>query len=331
MERLSEFDTFDPVSDLLRAVRVRSTVYCRSEMRAPWGFGVEAHGNPAFHLVTAGRAWLQIDGAPDQTELAPGDLVVLPVGPRHWLRDDPHSPATELEDILASTPLDAYHRLHHGGDGATTGLLCGGFALDGAGSHPILDSLPPLLIVPGSDGRPLPWLAATISMLSAETSSNAPGAEEVVTRLADSLLTQALRVALLELQAQGATHLRALQDPQLAKAIALIHARPEQTWAVGELASEVALSRSEFAARFRALVGESPIRYITRTRLAHAAVLLRTSDTSLADIAARSGYGTPFSFGKAFKRTFGIAPGAYRGQANGQPKLKVAATRRREA
>jgi AraC-like DNA-binding protein len=60
-------------------------------------------------------------------------------------------------------------------------------------------------------------------------------------------------------------------------------------------------------------------------------VLLRTSDTSLADIAARSGYGTPFSFGKAFKRTFGIAPGAYRGQANGQPKLKVAATRRREA
>src|SRR5437660_4193047 len=102
MELLSEFDTSDPVSELLHVVRVRSTVYCRSVMRAPWGFGVEAHGNPAFHLVTSGRAWLQIDGAPDQEELAPGDLVVLPAGPRHWLRDDPRSPTRELEDILAS-------------------------------------------------------------------------------------------------------------------------------------------------------------------------------------------------------------------------------------
>lgn len=330
MERLSEFDTFDPVSELLRAVRVRSTVYCRSVMRAPWGFGVEAHGNPAFHLVTSGRAWLQIDGAPDQEELAPGDLVVLPAGPRHWLRDDPRSPTRELEDILASSPPDAHHRLRHGGGGAPTRLLCGGFALDGAGSHPILDSLPPQLIVRGSHGRPVPWLAATISLLSVEASSNAPGAAEVVARLADSLLTQALRVALLELQAQDATRLRALRDPLIAKAVALIHSRPGRPWTVGELASEVALSRSEFAARFRSLVGESPVRYITRTRLAHAAALLRTSDASLADIAARSGYGTPFSFGKAFKRTFGIAPGAYRGEANGQPKLKVAATRRRE-
>jgi AraC family transcriptional regulator, alkane utilization regulator len=331
MERLSEFDTFDPVSDLLRAVRVRSTVYCRSVMRAPWGFGVEAHGNPAFHVVTSGRAWLQIDDAPDQTELVPGDLVVLPAGRRHWLRDDPKSPAGELEEILASTPADAHSRLRHGGDGTRTSLLCGGFELDGVGSHPILGSLPPLLVVRGSGGHPVPWLAATISMLSAETSSNAPGAEAVVARLADSLLTQALRVGLLELQAKDAPHVRALQDPQIAQAVALIHSRPGRAWAVGELASNVALSRSEFAARFRSLVGESPIRYITRTRLAHAAALLRTSDASLAEIAARSGYGTPFSFGKAFKRTFGIAPGVYRGQANGQPKLTVAATQRREA
>src|SRR5207248_11390938 len=89
MELLSEFDTSDPVTELLRVVRVRSTVYCRSLMRAPWGFGVEAHGNPAFHVVTSGRCWLEIDGEADQTALAAGDLVVLPAGPRHWLRDDP--------------------------------------------------------------------------------------------------------------------------------------------------------------------------------------------------------------------------------------------------
>jgi AraC family transcriptional regulator, alkane utilization regulator len=330
MELLSEFDTSDPVSELLRVVRVRSTVYCRSLMRAPWGFGVEAHGNPAFHVVTSGRCWLEIDGELDQTALAAGDLVVLPAGPRHWLRDDPGTPAIELEEILAMTPLDEHRRLHHGGRGRQSGLLCGGFALDGGTSHPMLRALPAMLVIRGSRGRPVPWLAATLAMLSAETASEAPGAEEVVARLADALLTQTLRLALLDLQANDDARVRTLGDPQIARAIALIHGQPERTWAVGELAFEVSLSRSEFATRFRDLVGESVLRYLTRTRLARAAVLLRTSDASLAQIAARTGYGTPFSFGKAFKRMFGIAPGAYRGQANGRPNLELAGSRRRE-
>jgi AraC-like DNA-binding protein len=78
-------------------------------------------------------------------------------------------------------------------------------------------------------------------------------------------------------------------------------------------------SRSAFSARFRHLVGESPKRYITRTRLAHAATLLHKSDASLAEIAHVVGYGSEFSFAKAFKRTFGIAPGAYRGQQHAVP------------
>jgi transcriptional regulator GlxA family with amidase domain len=107
--------------------------------------------------------------------------------------------------------------------------------------------------------------------------------------------------------------LLALRDRQIATAIGLIHSQPERGWTVGELAAEVALSRSTFSSRFRQLVGESPLRYLTRTRLAHAAALLRTTDASLAQVAGRAGYATEFSFGKAFKRVFGVAPGAYRG------------------
>jgi AraC-like DNA-binding protein len=324
MERLSDFRAADPISRLLRVVRVRSTVYCRSLMRAPWGFGVEAHGNPAFHVVTSGRCWLDVAGEPDQTALDAGDLVVLPTGRRHWLRDDPATPATELDDILASTPRDEHRRLRHGGRGRQTSLLCGGFALEGGTSHPILGALPPTLVVRGSGGRPVPWLAATIRMLTEESVADAPGAEEVVSRLADALLMQALRLALIELQDRDGPRVLALGDPQIAEAIALIHNQPERAWAVGELAAEVALSRSEFAARFRDLVGESPVRYLTRTRLARAAALLRTSDASLAQIAARAGYRTPFSFGKAFKRVFGISPGAYRVHGNGRPNLQIA-------
>ena len=69
MDLLSEFEASDPVSEVLRAVRIRSTVYCRSVMGAPWGFGVTAHGNPAFHVVTTGTCWLEVDGSPDQIPL----------------------------------------------------------------------------------------------------------------------------------------------------------------------------------------------------------------------------------------------------------------------
>jgi AraC-like DNA-binding protein len=83
---------------------------------------------------------------------------------------------------------------------------------------------------------------------------------------------------------------------------------------VGELAAEVALSRSAFTARFRRLVGEPPMRYLIRARLAHAAGLLHTTDIGLAEVARRTGYQSEFSFSRAFKRAFGVAPGAYRGQ-----------------
>jgi AraC-like DNA-binding protein len=254
--------------------------------------------------------------------------VVLPAGLRHWLRDDPDTPAAELEELLAVAPIDAHRRRHHGGRGPVTGLLCGGFALDGGASHPLLRALPSMLVIRGSGGRPAPWLASTLAMLSAETESDAPGAEEVVTRLADAMLTQALRLALIDLLARDQGRVLSLQDPQIAEAVALIHNHPDRAWTVGELAAEVALSRSEFAARFRELIGESPLRYVTRARLAHAATLLRTSDASLAQIAAHTGYATAFSFGKAFKRSFGIAPGAYRGHASEQPTLEIAASHR---
>ncbi|TMK99105.1 MAG: AraC family transcriptional regulator [Actinobacteria bacterium] len=321
MELLSDFDASDPVSQVLRLLRIRSTVYCRSVMGAPWGFGVEPHGNPAFHVVTAGSCWLEVDGDSEPIALETGDLVILPIGSRHWMRDDPDSPATELEEILTDTPLDEHHRLHYGGGGRETGLLCGGFALDGGHAHAILRALPPALCVRGVGGHPIPWLAATLELLNAETASDAPGSEEVVSRLADALLTQALRVALTELESSNGGGVRALGDPQIAEAIELIHREPERAWAVGEVASEVALSRSAFAARFRQLVGESPKRYITRTRLAHAAALLHKTNAPIAEIAVRAGYASEFSFGRAFKRTFGVAPGAYRGGPKGVPGL----------
>jgi AraC-like DNA-binding protein len=330
MELLSEFDAADSIARLLRLVRVRSTVYCRSLMSAPWGFGVEPHGNPSFHVVTSGNCWLAVDGDPEQTLLVSGDLVVLPGGCRHLMRDHPSTPAIGLEEILAAAPLDDHHRLSYGGGGRKTELLCGGFALDSGPAHPMMRALPTTLMIRGNNGQPVPWLAATIAMLSAESASDAPGAEEVVRALGDALLTQALRAALVGPDGSGRAGVLALGDPQITAAIALIHDQPERAWTIGGLAKEVALSRSSFAARFRQLVGESPLRYITRIRLARAAERLHTTEDTIAQIAAHTGYRSEFAFSKAFKRAFGMPPVAYRGRRDTLP-IELAREPQREA
>jgi AraC-like DNA-binding protein len=238
-------------------------------------------------------------------------------GARHWLRDSLQTRAAEFEKVLVDSPIDAYGRMSHGGGGRRTVLLCGGFGLEGGGAEGMVGVLPPVIHVRSESSRPVPWLAGTIELLMGEIESDAPGASEVIARLADALLTQTLRWALAQLESEDRTRLAALRDRQIARAVELLHRYPDRAWTVGELAAEVALSRSAFTSRFRQAVGESPNQYARRTRLALAARLLHSSDAPLAEIAKRTGWESEYSFSKAFRRAFGISPGAYR--ARGGP------------
>ena len=310
------------VDDLLRSVRVRSSVYCRSDMGAPWGFGVEAHGNPSFHVVVHGRCRLEVDGE-EPLPLRTGDLVVLPTGLQHRMRDAPDSPTPLLEDILAAErSRDGF--LRHGGEGRRTELVCGGFALEGDAADPILRALPAVLHVRSTATGPVPWVGATLDLLQAISSSDAPGGEAVLSRLADAMLTQALRIGLAELAAEHPERASALRDPQIARAVHLVHRQPEARWTVGRLASAVGYSRSAFAARFRELVGEASMAYVARTRLVRAAMLLERPDLTLAQVARRTGYANEFSFSRAFKRAFGVPPGVYRAETASPPAVASA-------
>jgi AraC-like DNA-binding protein len=105
--------------------------------------------------------------------------------------------------------------------------------------------------------------------------------------------------------------LAGLRDPLVGRSLALLHERPAHAWTVAALAREVNASRTVLAERFAALVGMPPIHYLTQWRIALAAELLRHG-VSVTRVAEEIGYESEAAFSRAFKRGYGMPPGAWR-------------------
>jgi AraC-like DNA-binding protein len=318
----------DPLSDVLRDLRLESTVFCVFELRAPWGLQKPVHEGAPFHIVTEGRCWLQF-GLESPIELKKGDLVVIPHGEGHELLSAPDAPSEPIGAVLArhgvhrpwtpgmrpSRPLEI--RL-----GSTEGELArvvsGVFAFRDRRRNPVLETLPRLIRVPGENGRAKPWLEAALGLLIDEAFSQVPGASTVVERAADILFVQTVRAHIQSSQDGSGGWLRGLMDPKIGLALSLIHAQPAAAWTIELLAREVGLSRTVFATRFRDLVGDTVMAYVTSRRMHVAARLLERGRDSLAQIADRVGYESDISFRKAFRSWAGEPPGSYRRRMKGQ-------------
>ena len=200
MDRLhppAELDE-DAVNELLASLRIRSTVYCHSDMRAPWGFAVKAKDVCAFHLVVDGACWLEVDGTDGPVRLESGDVVLLMTGRSHRLKDDSSSDVEWLDEILTRTPAHRGH-LHYGGSGPRTELLCGGFLVEGSQASALLLAIPPVLRIHRNDPADADWLSGLLASLRAEVADPRPGAAAILAVLADLLVTHVIRSYLLDL------------------------------------------------------------------------------------------------------------------------------------
>jgi len=106
--------------------------------------------------------------------------------------------------------------------------------------------------------------------------------------------------------------LAAMQDRQIGHALGIMHADIAHDWTLDKLARAAAMSRSHFAERFRALVGESPMIYLARWRMIKARELLQQTRRSIPDVSEAVGYRSEFAFSKAFKKITGDTPGSVR-------------------
>jgi AraC-like DNA-binding protein len=302
----------DPLGEVLHFLRMDSVFYTRSEFSAPWGLGLPALPDCLmFHVVTSGRCWLAVDGAEPRL-LQPGDFALVPHGEGHRLYDAPGAATPDIFDLPREAVSARYEILRHGGGGAPMGLICGAVRLDHPAARRLLALLPRVIVIDAWNSPHADWFRSSLRLMAAEAGAPQPGGETIITRLADVLVIQAIRAWMVTDPAAKTGWLGAMRDPQIGRALLLIHRDPARDWTVAALAAEVAMSRSAFAARFTALAGEPPLRYLTRWRMNVALTMIRDEDTPIDEVAHRLSYHSEAAFNRAFKRAMGAPPGAVR-------------------
>jgi AraC-like DNA-binding protein len=302
----------DPLGETLHLLRLTGTLYCRSELTAPWGVDLpQFDGCMMFHIVTAGHCWLEVEGE-EPLLLQQGSLVLVPHGNGHCIRSSPQDEAVPLFDIPVEKVSDRYEIMRYGGAGESTHLTCCVVRFDHVAGQKLISLLPKVLHINSWADDEDNWLQSTLRFIAREARELRPGGETVITHLADILIIQAIRSWIDSAPEAGRGWLAALRDDQVGRALAAIQREPEKDWTVALLAREVGMSRSGFSARFTSLVGESAMRYLTQWRMQLAHAQLQQTSDSLSVLADRLGYQSEAAFCRAFKRVFGVSPGSVR-------------------
>ncbi|MGV2292301.1 AraC family transcriptional regulator [Trinickia sp. YCB016] len=301
----------DALSDVLSVLKVASSLSSRFEGEGAWAFRFPAYRHMKFGTVLRGRLYLRMADDAEHRAIDEGDFYLLTNGQPFCSASDP---ACAPLDGPATYPTirgaDGVVRFRGPGNVAPVSLASGRFVFDNDVTGMLLQHLPPLIHLRAADVA-AHALSHVLALLRIETGDSAPGSEVVKTSLATLVLVQTLRAYIAggEL-ADG--WLKALSDVKVGPALSMMHGSPQQRWTVESLASNVGMSRTAFATRFRQMVGSAPLDYLHQWRMALAMTALKDSDEPLMSIAERIGYLSDTAFSIAFKRMTGVSPGRYR-------------------
>ncbi len=298
-------------AEVVDRFRSSTLVFGHLDLGAPWGlqFEAAAHQHAQLYVLREGTARLELENK-DVVTLTGGDVALVFAAGTHSLRDREHSPVVSLNKHTCWQSNRA-SPIRLGSTGARTSLVVGAFDFGRDRQTPLLDELPPIVHIAGDDPDVPESLAAAVRGVLDESAAHRPGSSVILGRLFDVLFVHALRTAV-QRRSFPKQALRAISDPMIGRALRRIHERPAAPWTLDTLARDVGLSRSAFAARFRTLVGEAPLEYVTRWRMQRAAELLRESDLAMIEVAERVGYGSEAAFTRAFKRREGVSPAGFR-------------------
>jgi AraC-like DNA-binding protein len=320
----------DVLSTVLKTIRLEGALFYNAEFSAPWSvhspqsclmaqfLSPDPKHVIIYHLLTHGRAYANVEDG-EKLFLSAGDIVVFPHGDAHILgngRDiEPRDHGKMLQEILSQGLKPA----RMGGGGEVTRFVCGYLMCDAQLSRAFLGGLPPIFKVNINNDGSGQWLEDSIRYSVEQAAALKSGSEIVVAKLSEALFAETLRRYVEKLPPDQKGWLAGARDPDVGKALALMHGQPTDAWTIAELARRVGVSRSVLADRFRHFLGVPPMAYLTGWRLQLGAHLLKATSHSAAQIASEVGYESEAAFNRAFKREYGAPPARFRAKAKVAP------------
>ncbi|MDQ0395545.1 AraC family transcriptional regulator [Labrys monachus] len=305
----------DPLSEMLRGLRLDGVEYGRCRLSEPWSTSFPAEDAARFHFISTGAAWLQTPGG-DWLELRPGDAVLLPRGNAHVIANAPGIPPQPFERFDRKEVCQGVFDVQcPDGCGETVALTASmRFNIDKL--HPLLQLMPDAMLT--SDlARNDPAIPHLLDAMAREVELDRVGAGGILARLADVLTATLIRTWVEHGCGETTGWIAAVRNPDIGRVLAAIHLEPDRDWSLAELARLMGASRSGFAERFQKVVGDTPARYVVRVRM-HQARQWLGEGMRVSVAADRLGYDAEASFSRAFKRIIGAPPSHFRKRADAQ-------------
>lgn len=292
----------DALSAVLSLLRPASYMFRGVDAAGRWAIAFAAQPGVLCFAITRGQAWLAVDGL-DDVLLQAGDCVLLPKALAVRIGSAPDVVPRDAWDVFPAVPEGGVATLNGGGD--VLGL--GGF-FDFGGRHAdmLLASLPAIVHLRRASDRG--DLLHSIERIMQELRDPQPGGFLVAQHLSHLILLQALRLGTHD---PSGGWLHALGDRQIGAVLNALHRDPAHKWTLATLAAGAHMSRSAFALRFKTLVGQAPLDYLTRWRMLLAADRLLLAREPIAAIAPAVGYASESAFSTAFRRVMGCSPRGY--------------------
>lgn len=322
----------DPLSDVLHMVKLTGAVFHLVDASFPWGVEIppaqeyasiilpRAQYIVSYHIILKGSGWAVVPGVASMWFEA-GDILVLAHGEPYSLLSAPdQEPEYNAEATIAFFHEWTAGKLpfitpEGGGGAGGAEYLCGFLGCNMRPFNPVLSTLPSLLRVKRSARNDLRGRMLDVTL--AEARLPRAGGEAVRLRLSELIFIEVVRLYMEALPALETGWLSGLRDPQIGKALSILHERLAEAGTLSELAKQASMSRSAFTARFTHLVGYPPMRYLTLWRLQVAARLLADGSAKVATDGGDVGYASEAAFSRAFKKAIGVSPARWRANAIG--------------
>jgi AraC-like DNA-binding protein len=298
----------DPVADVMGLLRPRTVVPAPLHAASPWAVRFEPFPHVKLGVVVNGQCWLRLDGL-EPVLLNEGDFYLLGHPPPYTLSSSGDEPSARPATTLPRNATGRGFRI--GTEAAEDSYTCSvDFTFDAGDAATLLDMLPQVVHVRASDPRGSLFMNLA-SLLVFEIESPDVGGSLVLEHLAQIIFVHMLRAHAGNIE-QPSGWLAALADDGVGAALRALHADVSRRWTVAELADIAQMSRSAFAAAFKAKVGAPPLTYLIEWRMTLARDALRNGGWSNAELAAATGYESESAFSTAFRRQVGASPRHYR-------------------